>query len=105
MKKDIHPVWYPYAKIACICGHTFTVGSTKEEIRVDVCSKCHPFFTGEMKLIDTAGMVEKFQTRQSKASTTKIVKKVEKRRLRRLEEEAKEKDRPQNLRELFNKKS
>lgn len=105
MKKGIHPTWYPQARVTCICGNTFTVGSTKEEIHVDVCSKCHPFFTGEMKLIDTAGMVEKFKARKDKTSTTKLVKKSEKRMIRRQEEEAKEKGRPQNLRELFQKKS
>jgi large subunit ribosomal protein L31 len=83
----------------------FKTRSTKKELKVEICSKCHPFFTGEMKLIDTAGMVEKFQDRQKKASTTKIVKKTEKRRLRRLEEEAKEKERPQNLKGIFEKKS
>jgi large subunit ribosomal protein L31 len=105
MKKDIHPAWYPDAKVTCICGNTFTVGSTKSEIHVDVCAKCHPFFTGEMKLIDTAGMVEKFQARKQKASSTKIIKKSEKRQIRRMEEEAREKERPENLKGIFEKKS
>ena len=68
MKKDIHPKYYEKAKVHCACGHIFTVGATKEEIRVDICSKCHPFFTGEEKLIDTAGRVERFKARKSKAS-------------------------------------
>ncbi len=60
MKKDIHPTWYPEAKVACACGNTWTTGSTVEEIRVDVCSQCHPFFTGQQRIVDTAGQVERF---------------------------------------------
>ena len=60
MKKGIHPKYYPEAKVVCSCGNTFTVGSTKEMIRTDVCSACHPFFTGEQRLVDTAGQVERF---------------------------------------------
>ncbi|MBN1755949.1 50S ribosomal protein L31 [bacterium] len=60
MKKDIHPK-YHQAKVTCACGNTWEVGSTKEEIRVEVCSACHPFFTGKQKLLDTAGRVEKFK--------------------------------------------
>lgn len=62
-KKDIHPQYYPAAKVKCVCGNTFTVGSTRPEIGVEICHKCHPFYTGEEKLIDTAGRVEKFKTR------------------------------------------
>ena len=60
MKKGIHPEYYPEAKVVCSCGNTFTVGSTKELIRTDVCSDCHPFFTGEQRLVDTGGQVERF---------------------------------------------
>ncbi len=60
MKKGIHPKYYEEAVVTCACGNTFTVGSTKKEIRVEICSKCHPFFTGEMKFIDTEGRIEKF---------------------------------------------
>ena len=60
MKKDTHPEYYPEAKVMCSCGTTFTVGSTQETIRTDVCSACHPFFTGEQRLVDTAGQVERF---------------------------------------------
>lgn len=67
MKTDIHPKYYPEAKIHCACGNTFTVGSTKPEIKVEICHKCHPFYTGEEKLIDTAGRVEKFKARRAKA--------------------------------------
>jgi large subunit ribosomal protein L31 len=67
MKKGIHPKYYPEAKVICSCGNTFTVGSTKETIRTDVCSACHPFFTGEQRLVDTAGQVERFIRRLEKS--------------------------------------
>jgi len=77
MKKDIHPKYFPNAKVTCACGNTFTVGATKPEIHVEICSNCHPFYTGEEKLIDTAGRVEKFKTRRAKASAApKKAKKV-----------------------------
>ncbi len=60
MKKNIHPKYYEDAVVMCACGNRFTVGSTKKEIRVEICSKCHPFFTGEMKFVDTEGRIEKF---------------------------------------------
>lgn len=71
MKQDIHPKYYPEAKVKCACGHSFTVGAAKPEIHVEICYKCHPFYTGEEKLIDTAGRVEKFKTRRSKAVAPK----------------------------------
>lgn len=77
MKSDIHPPYYPETKITCACGHKFTIGSTKPEISVDICSRCHPFFTGKEKLIDTAGKVEKFKARRAKAiAAPKKVKKI-----------------------------
>ena len=63
MKTDIHPVYYPEAKVACSCGNTFTIGSTKELIRVEVCSVCHPFYTGEQRIVDTEGRVERLRRR------------------------------------------
>jgi large subunit ribosomal protein L31 len=60
MKKGIHPQYYEEATVRCACGNEFKVGSTKKEIRVEICSKCHPFFTGEMKFVDTEGRIEKF---------------------------------------------
>lgn len=67
MKKEIHPKYYTNAKVTCACGNTFSVGSTVEKIEVEVCSACHPFYTGTEKVIDTAGRVEKFKTRMAKA--------------------------------------
>jgi large subunit ribosomal protein L31 len=63
MKKDIHPAYYPEATVICACGNTWTTGATQEEIRTDVCSACHPFFTGEQRIVDTAGQVERFMRR------------------------------------------
>ena len=60
MKKDIHPTYYPDAVVVCACGNTWTTGSTQKEIRTDVCSKCHPFFTGEQRIVDTEGQVDRF---------------------------------------------
>ncbi len=75
MKTDIHPKYYPDAKITCACGHKFSIGGTKPELSVEICSKCHPFFTGKEKLIDTAGKVEKFKARLTKAAKAPKVEK------------------------------
>lgn len=63
MKKDIHPTYHPEAKVNCACGNAFNVGSTMETINVEICSACHPFYTGKQKLLDTARRVDKFQKR------------------------------------------
>ena len=60
MKADIHPTYYPEATVTCACGNTWTTGSTQEKIRTDICSKCHPFYTGEQRIVDTEGQVERF---------------------------------------------
>jgi len=60
MKQDIHPTYYPDAQVICACGNTWTTGSTSKVIRTDVCSKCHPFFTGEQRIVDTEGQVDRF---------------------------------------------
>ena len=60
MKSDIHPTYYPEATVVCACGNTWTTGSTKKQINTDVCSKCHPFFTGEQRIVDTEGQVDRF---------------------------------------------
>lgn len=66
MKPDIHPTYYQ-AQVHCVCGASFTVGSTAESIRVEVCSNCHPFYTGTQNIVDTAGQVERFQRRMERA--------------------------------------
>ncbi len=63
MKKDIHPTYFPKAQVKCACGNTFTVGSVMEKMEVEICSACHPFYTGEEKIIDTGGRVERFKKR------------------------------------------
>lgn len=60
MKADIHPTYFPEAKVVCACGNTWTTGSTQELIRTDVCSQCHPFFTGEQRIVDSEGQVDRF---------------------------------------------
>ena len=99
MKTAIHPKWYPEAKVTCACGNTFTTGATVPEITVEVCSKCHPFYTGQQKFVDTAGRVEKFKVRQA-AKSTKKVSKTEKRRLKKIKEIEEEMERPDTLSEL-----
>ena len=63
MKADIHPTFYANATATCACGATYTVGSTKEKIEVEICATCHPFYTGLEKVLDTTGRVDKFQKR------------------------------------------
>ena len=63
MKDKIHPQYYTDAQVVCACGNTFTAGSTKKIMKVEMCSKCHPFFTGERRVMDTAGRVERFKRR------------------------------------------
>jgi len=63
MKDKIHPKYYNDAMVICSCGNTFTTGSTKKELKVELCSKCHPFFTGERRVLDTTGRVERFKKR------------------------------------------
>jgi len=72
MKTDIHPT-YQDAKVTCACGATFTVGSTKKDINIEICSNCHPFYTGTEKTMDSAGRVEKFKAR-AKLATGKVAK-------------------------------
>jgi large subunit ribosomal protein L31 len=67
MKQNIHPGWNNNATVTCACGATFTTGSTMDSIRVDICSKCHPLFTGQQKLVDTLGQVDKFKKFTEKA--------------------------------------
>jgi large subunit ribosomal protein L31 len=76
MKPNIHPTYYPNARVTCSCGASWTTGSTVPEIRTDVCSTCHPFYTGEQRIVDTAGQVERFmkrlERRQSESARREI---------------------------------
>ena len=71
MKADTHPTYFPEAKVTCACGRSFVVGSTEEKLVVEICSNCHPFFTGNEKILDAAGRVEKFKKRAASKTTTK----------------------------------
>ena len=63
MKANIHPEYHPEVQVVCSCGNTFTTGSTKESLRVEICNQCHPFFTGEQRIVDTEGRVERLKRR------------------------------------------
>ena len=76
MRKDIHPQFFPKAKTICSCGNIIAAGSTKEEQHTEICSACHPFYTGKQKLVDTAGRVTKFLERQKKAQASGKAKKA-----------------------------
>jgi large subunit ribosomal protein L31 len=70
MKQEIHPKYYTEAKVKCACGNTWTTGSTLQEIHVEICDQCHPFYTGKEKLVDTRGRVDKFKKRMTKSEET-----------------------------------
>jgi large subunit ribosomal protein L31 len=71
MKKDIHPKYHSEAKIKCACGAILEAGSTQENIEVEICSNCHPFYTGDKKVVDTAGRVERFKQLAAKSNKKK----------------------------------
>jgi len=79
MKKEIHPKYYK-TTATCACGASYDIGSTKENIRVDICSNCHPLFTGKQKLLDAEGRVERFKKKYAKVASTTAVKKPKKKR-------------------------
>jgi large subunit ribosomal protein L31 len=93
MKQTIHPQYFEEATIVCACGNTFKTGSTMETIRVELCSKCHPFYTGEQRFVDSGSRIEKFQKKQQVASLH-VTKKKEK-------EEQKKSNAPKTLREML----
>ena len=98
MKKELHPQYYPEAKVTCTtCGNAFTVGSTQPELKVEVCSNCHPFYTGKEVLMDTQGRVEKFEKKRAAGEGGRKVKKA-KRAAAAPQEEQK---RPGSLKELL----
>jgi large subunit ribosomal protein L31 len=93
MKANLHPTWHPDASVTCACGNTFTTGSSLPAIRVDICSKCHPLFSGQQKFVDTLGQVDRFI---KKTESSKIKQEERKRILetRKSKVENKKKDRP-----------
>ncbi|MEK7622192.1 MAG: 50S ribosomal protein L31 [Patescibacteria group bacterium] len=78
MKPDIHPSYHEAAAVVCSCGAQFTVGSTLPKLQIEICSTCHPFFSGQEKILDTAGRVEKFKTRRTKSAEISVTKKIKK---------------------------
>jgi len=78
MKEQIHPPYYPDATVTCACGNTFTVGSTKQEIHIEICAHCHPFYTGQKKYVDTRGRVERFAKLREKAANVQAVRAAQK---------------------------
>jgi large subunit ribosomal protein L31 len=68
MKTEIHPTFYEDAVVTCACGNTFTTGSTQKELKTEVCSVCHPFYTGQQRIVDTGGQVERFRKRAAKSA-------------------------------------
>lgn len=99
MKKDIHPKIYD-CKVTCACGNTFVVGSTQKEMHVEICSKCHPFYTGKQKLVDSAKRVEKFESKMDKKKKMAGTRKGRKQK----RAEAKQRKKNKDV-EIVNKKS
>lgn len=93
MKADIHPQYFSEAQVVCACGNKFTVGSTTQTIHIQLCNKCHPFYTGQQKFVDTVGRIEQFRQKQEKAKV--VVAKAEK------EKKEKEEYRPRTLKEML----
>lgn len=101
MKMGIHPQ-YQQITVSCACGNTFVTGSTKSDIRVEICSMCHPFFTGEMRFVDTMGRVERFQQKQqAMVGKAVVVKKKDKKLLKKKAIEASEAAKPKSLKEMM----
>jgi len=95
MKTNVHPQYYPDCQVTCACGNSFLTGSTKPSIHVEICSACHPFFTGQMKYVDTMGRVEKFQAKQKAALNKKYIKKADRKKQKTA------KSGPQTLKEMI----
>lgn len=95
MKTAIHPQYFEKAQVICVCGNRFTVGSTQEVIHVELCSNCHPFYTGEQRFVDTASRIQKFQKKQE-VGVHYVSKKT-----KRLAEAKKKDTTPQTLREML----
>lgn len=103
MKKKVHPKYYNNCQVTCACGNTFTTGSTLPEIKVEICSACHPFFTGQQKYVDTLGRVEKFKQKQEQAKKFKYIKKSLRKKLKAKRQEKEAEKKPQTLKEMLKK--
>ena len=99
MKAGIHPKYHNDAVVTCTCGNTFKTGATTDKIEVEVCSACHPFYTGQMKYVDTAGRVDAFKAKQ-KSAKKKVLSKTEKRKIKKAKRIQRELDKPETLEEF-----
>lgn len=99
MKQAIHPQYFNEAQVICVCGNKFVTGSTQEVIHVELCSNCHPFYTGEQKFVDSASRIQKFQTRTETAKKYQVVTREKK------EQEKKKAEAPKSLREMLSQAS
>jgi large subunit ribosomal protein L31 len=95
MKANIHPQYFTDARVTCVCGNSFVTGSTQQVIHVELCSKCHPFYTGEQRFVDTRSVIKKFQDRQEKAKSYQTV--ISKKK----EAQKKAEEGPKTLREML----
>lgn len=95
MKANIHPTYYDHAQVICICGNQFTVGSTQDVIHVELCNKCHPFYTGEQRFVDTGSRIQRFQAKQTKAADYTARKK------QKVADQKKKSQAPKTLREML----
>lgn len=95
MKSATHPKYFEAAQVVCVCGNKFTVGSTSENIHVELCYKCHPFYTGEQRFVDAASRIQKFQTKQQKANDFKVTVK------KKVDDKKKRDEAPKSLREML----
>jgi large subunit ribosomal protein L31 len=95
MKSNIHPQYFEEAQVICACGNRFTVGSTMETIHVELCNKCHPFYTGEQRFLDTASLIQKYQKKQETAQKYKDT------TVKKQEEKKKRDNAPKTLREML----
>lgn len=95
MKANIHPQYFEEAQVICVCGNRFTVGSTKDTIHIELCNKCHPFYTGETKFVDSASRIDKFTQRQTAGQQYKVTK------AKKVEEKKRKDNEPKSLREML----
>lgn len=100
MKTAIHPKYYQDAKVTCACGNSFTVGMTIPSFHADVCSSCHPFYTGQMRYLDTKGRVDSFMAKQEKAKGVVVKSKAARRAEKKVAQLEADISRPQTLEEL-----
>jgi len=103
MKTKIHPKYYNDCQVSCACGNSFQTGSIKKVIKVEICSACHPFFTGEMKYVDSLGRVEKFKKKQKKASKKKYVNKKDRKKIKAQQAKKKASQQPKTLKDMLKK--